>query len=100
MSTPNPRPELQAKCLPKIIITNMHLNIPSTVTDFCFIKLLNNVYTGSIHYMNTFIVYVTEYNQAGSAPVTIYDVNQTVTLTESLTRITNISMVCNLVGGS
>ena len=99
VSTLNPRPELQAKCLPKIIITNMHLNIPSTVTDFCFIKLLNNDYTGSIHYMNIFIVYVSEYSHAGSVPVTIYDVNETVTLTEQLTRITNISMICNLVSG-
>lgn len=92
-----PRQELQEKCLPNIVITNLHLNFPSTVTDFSFIRLINNNYTGSIYYMNTFIIDVIEVTQAGSTPVTINDANVSITLVEPLRR--NINMNRNIVGG-
>jgi hypothetical protein len=95
-NTLNPRPELQAKCLPNIVITNLQLNFPAAVTEFSFIRLFTNNYTGNFQYMNTFLVDVIEVTQAGASPITINDANVTINLAEPLRR--NINMNRNLIG--
>ena len=103
------RQELEERCLPNIIITNLHLNFLQA-TEFYFIRIYGfdeeNDYSGSIHYMNTFVVDVVEVTQTSPNPVTIYDfcytdqvhINRPLNLVEPLRR--NINMIRHIVGGS
>lgn len=72
-NTINPRPELQHKCLPNLMISDLTLHIPAGITEFCFIKISNLSYTGNYYYMDTMNVDIYPYSQAGPALVTFYD---------------------------
>ena len=101
------RPELAEKCLPNIIIKNLQLHfLRQTDTEFYFLRIYEYGYSGSIHYMNTFVVDVNEITQAAINPVTIYDfcytdqvhVNTPLNLVEPLRQ--NINMIRHIVGNS